>query len=676
MRWFPRTARHRVRYLAFASRIVRPRIVLATAAGPAHEGRQRGEMRLRRPPVRVLPLVQIRAAQGKTAADAGRTRTGRGPHDGIKTNKERTRTGRGQYRSPPTGLVWHSERPPVCQRAHVTLEWTFASSSHSHLWDLAAAAQRPKRVIHQERGSAGAGRSLLAVHSASWNYRMQALGGTVARAWRGHGAGVARAVGHCLACVARAWRGHGAGVACDPRGNVAQEPCGAGAMWRRSHVAQEPYGAGAMWRRSHVAPEPCGAGAMWRRSHMAPEPYGAGAMWCRSHGGQARSVRGCPLGLLLFGGRKREVNWDYYYFRSFQRHPQCPGTPNEHGSTVKKQPNSVTTGPGRCGVYILAVDTCRISFSLCNQPRECGTTLGAAPAGAGAAKCTAEEGDASGTRPFLQILSCGTRPGHVRDASAAVSPWLMPEPFLADSIAGLFGNPYRGAFRGLHKCKSWVMGWAGSTLTLRLREPDLGKVASVRTIPNRRNQQENTEHESPKSSTFSVLLTRPQENMFYLVPASGRAMSTPDAKRPRSDGALGKVHVPWGEDGAGNETHISLGEQEMPAPRPRHARATPAPPQAKKMPIARAMPAPRPHHCPVPPGIAISRNWHTLAVGFESEVSQRHAEESIPVQSSKGCSALGPVQARCIPPWQRRQASCKVLGEAETREHRAGQAKS
>eukprot|EP00661_Eupelagonemidae_sp_cell13_P008560 gene8560-biopygen1605 len=36
---------------------------------------------------------------------------------------------------------------------------------------------------------------------------------TVARAWRGHGAGVARAFGHFLAWVARAWRRHGAGVA-------------------------------------------------------------------------------------------------------------------------------------------------------------------------------------------------------------------------------------------------------------------------------------------------------------------------------------------------------------------------------------------------------------------------------------------------------------------------------
>eukprot|EP00661_Eupelagonemidae_sp_cell13_P000661 gene661-biopygen12161 len=37
--------------------------------------------------------------------------------------------------------------------------------------------------------------------------------GTVARAWRGHGAGVARAIGMFWLGVARAWRGHGAGVA-------------------------------------------------------------------------------------------------------------------------------------------------------------------------------------------------------------------------------------------------------------------------------------------------------------------------------------------------------------------------------------------------------------------------------------------------------------------------------
>eukprot|EP00661_Eupelagonemidae_sp_cell13_P022642 gene22642-biopygen13294 len=34
--------------------------------------------------------------------------------------------------------------------------------------------------------------------------------------WRGHGAGVARAIGYDLAWVARAWRGHGAGISCSP----------------------------------------------------------------------------------------------------------------------------------------------------------------------------------------------------------------------------------------------------------------------------------------------------------------------------------------------------------------------------------------------------------------------------------------------------------------------------
>eukprot|EP00661_Eupelagonemidae_sp_cell13_P012423 gene12423-biopygen7937 len=44
---------------------------------------------------------------------------------------------------------------------------------------------------------------------------------TLALAWRGHGAGVARAIGHFLglggAGVARAWRGRCAGMSCDPR---------------------------------------------------------------------------------------------------------------------------------------------------------------------------------------------------------------------------------------------------------------------------------------------------------------------------------------------------------------------------------------------------------------------------------------------------------------------------
>eukprot|EP00661_Eupelagonemidae_sp_cell13_P005475 gene5475-biopygen1164 len=39
------------------------------------------------------------------------------------------------------------------------------------------------------------------------------IGAGVTGQWRGHGAGVARAIGHVLAWVARAWRGHGAGVA-------------------------------------------------------------------------------------------------------------------------------------------------------------------------------------------------------------------------------------------------------------------------------------------------------------------------------------------------------------------------------------------------------------------------------------------------------------------------------
>eukprot|EP00661_Eupelagonemidae_sp_cell13_P010259 gene10259-biopygen9321 len=40
---------------------------------------------------------------------------------------------------------------------------------------------------------------------------------TLARAWRGHGAGVARAIGMFWLGVARAWRGHGAGTSRSPR---------------------------------------------------------------------------------------------------------------------------------------------------------------------------------------------------------------------------------------------------------------------------------------------------------------------------------------------------------------------------------------------------------------------------------------------------------------------------
>eukprot|EP00661_Eupelagonemidae_sp_cell13_P022624 gene22624-biopygen14789 len=47
----------------------------------------------------------------------------------------------------------------------------------------------------------------------------------MARAWRGHGAGVARPIGIVLAWgdagVARAWRGRGAGMSCSPRDAVA-----------------------------------------------------------------------------------------------------------------------------------------------------------------------------------------------------------------------------------------------------------------------------------------------------------------------------------------------------------------------------------------------------------------------------------------------------------------------
>eukprot|EP00661_Eupelagonemidae_sp_cell13_P013379 gene13379-biopygen15579 len=40
---------------------------------------------------------------------------------------------------------------------------------------------------------------------------------TVARAWRGHGADVARDIGIFWAWVARAWHGRGADMSCDPR---------------------------------------------------------------------------------------------------------------------------------------------------------------------------------------------------------------------------------------------------------------------------------------------------------------------------------------------------------------------------------------------------------------------------------------------------------------------------
>eukprot|EP00661_Eupelagonemidae_sp_cell13_P013221 gene13221-biopygen9549 len=44
----------------------------------------------------------------------------------------------------------------------------------------------------------------------AWGHR------TLARAWRGHGAGVTRAIGNFWLGVARAWRGRGAGISCSP----------------------------------------------------------------------------------------------------------------------------------------------------------------------------------------------------------------------------------------------------------------------------------------------------------------------------------------------------------------------------------------------------------------------------------------------------------------------------
>eukprot|EP00661_Eupelagonemidae_sp_cell13_P017039 gene17039-biopygen8299 len=48
------------------------------------------------------------------------------------------------------------------------------------------------------------------VHVIPWDHR------TVARAWRGHGAGYRHFFGLGGAGVARAWRGRGAGMSCDP----------------------------------------------------------------------------------------------------------------------------------------------------------------------------------------------------------------------------------------------------------------------------------------------------------------------------------------------------------------------------------------------------------------------------------------------------------------------------
>eukprot|EP00661_Eupelagonemidae_sp_cell13_P006906 gene6907-biopygen5982 len=66
----------------------------------------------------------------------------------------------------------------------------------------------------------------------------------------------------------------------------------------------------------------------------------------------------------------------------------------------------------------------------------------------------------------------------------------------------------------------------------------------------------------------------------------------------------------------------------MPAPRPRHARATPAPLQSQTWPIARAMPAPRPRQCPVPPGPPASGERHRdVPEGGHRAVGQTRAQE-------------------------------------------------
>eukprot|EP00661_Eupelagonemidae_sp_cell13_P002551 gene2551-biopygen15589 len=61
-----------------------------------------------------------------------------------------------------------------------------------------------------------------------WHWPRPGGNRTVARAWRGHGAGVARAIGHVWLGVARAWRGHGA----DYRQFLAWGGAGVARAWR------------------------------------------------------------------------------------------------------------------------------------------------------------------------------------------------------------------------------------------------------------------------------------------------------------------------------------------------------------------------------------------------------------------------------------------------------------
>eukprot|EP00661_Eupelagonemidae_sp_cell13_P024552 gene24552-biopygen5942 len=106
---------------------------------------------------------------------------------------------------------WHvwGTLPDQVQRIHNTEQETIHTANHGRA--LAGGRQRTIRV------HAGGTREQPCTLYWSqvdapqphepWGHR------TLARAWRGHGAGVARTIGHFVVWVARAWRGHGAGVA-------------------------------------------------------------------------------------------------------------------------------------------------------------------------------------------------------------------------------------------------------------------------------------------------------------------------------------------------------------------------------------------------------------------------------------------------------------------------------
>eukprot|EP00661_Eupelagonemidae_sp_cell13_P023303 gene23303-biopygen11822 len=82
-------------------------------------------------------------------------------------------------------------------------------------WTRQAEPAEPGNFFHRRHGDhGGAGNSehsgTMVEPSVQWRARGNR---TLARAWRRHGAGVARAIGSFWLGVARAWRGHGAGVA-------------------------------------------------------------------------------------------------------------------------------------------------------------------------------------------------------------------------------------------------------------------------------------------------------------------------------------------------------------------------------------------------------------------------------------------------------------------------------